>query len=80
MPILVIDRPGSTHRATRGVAAAWFKHRRLPEMAAKTLALRPPPALIVLHGPRSKLSSTQLRALRAVRNTEIDVFSSPTPF
>ncbi len=65
MPILVIDRPGSTHRATRGVAAAWFDRRRLPEMAAKNLALRPPPALIVLHGPRSNLSSTQLRALRA---------------
>jgi nicotinate-nucleotide adenylyltransferase len=65
MPILVVDRPGSTHRATRGVAAAWFERRRLPEMAAKNLALRPPPALIVVHGPRSNLSSTKLRALRA---------------
>ena len=62
MPILVIDRPGSTHRATRGLAAAWFERRRLPEFSAKNLALRKPPALIVLHGPRSKLSSTQLRA------------------
>jgi nicotinate-nucleotide adenylyltransferase len=65
MPILVIDRPGSTHRATRGLAAGWFERRRLPESCAKNLALRPPPALIVLHGPRSKLSSTHLRALQA---------------
>ena len=66
MPILVIDRPGSTHRATRGLAASWFERRRLPECAAKNLALRAPPALIVLHGPRSSLSSTQLRSRRAV--------------
>lgn len=62
MPILVVDRPGATHRAERGLAASWFSGRRLPESAAKNLALRRAPALIVLHGPRSKLSSTQLRA------------------
>jgi nicotinate-nucleotide adenylyltransferase len=65
MPILVIDRPGSTHRATRGLAAAWFERRRLPEFSAKNFALQAPPALIVLHGPRSALSSTQLRARQA---------------
>jgi nicotinate-nucleotide adenylyltransferase len=64
MPILVVDRPGATHRAERGLAASWFARRRLPESQAKTLALRRPPALIVLHGPRSPLSSTQLRAER----------------
>jgi len=62
MPILVIDRPGSTHRAARGLPAAWFERRRLPEFLAQSLPLRVPPALIVLHGPRSPLSSTQLRA------------------
>ncbi|MCI4680720.1 nicotinate-nucleotide adenylyltransferase [Rhodoblastus acidophilus] len=62
MPILAIDRPGATHRAERGQAATWFARRRLPESQAKTLPLRRPPALIVLHGPRSPLSSTQLRA------------------
>jgi nicotinate-nucleotide adenylyltransferase len=61
-PILVIDRPGSTHRAARGVAAGWFERYRLPESFAKALPLRAPPALIVLHGPRSHLSSTLLRA------------------
>ncbi len=65
MPILVVDRPGSTHLAVHGLASAWFERRRLPESLASTLPLRKPPALIVLHGPRSKLSSTQLRAQRA---------------
>jgi nicotinate-nucleotide adenylyltransferase len=67
MPILVVDRPGATHRAERGLAASWFAGRRLPESQAKRLALRRPPALIVLHGPRSSLSSTQLRARPAER-------------
>jgi nicotinate-nucleotide adenylyltransferase len=62
MPILVIDRPGSTHGAVHGLAAGWFERRRLPEHLASTLPGRRPPALIVLHGPRSSLSSTQLRA------------------
>ncbi|WP_374547084.1 nicotinate-nucleotide adenylyltransferase [Rhodoblastus sp.] len=62
MPILVIDRPGATHHAERGIAASWFARRRLPEAEAKSLPLRRPPALIVLHGPRSPLSSTLLRA------------------
>ncbi len=65
MPILVVDRPGATHRAERGLAASWFAGRRLPESQAKNLALRRPPALIVLHGPRSALSSTELRAARS---------------
>jgi nicotinate-nucleotide adenylyltransferase len=62
LPILVIDRPGSTHRAVRGLAAAWFERRRLPEFCARALPMRAAPALIVLHGLRSTLSSTQLRA------------------
>jgi nicotinate-nucleotide adenylyltransferase len=61
MPILVVDRPGATHRAERGLAASWFARRRLPESEAKTLPLRRPPALVVVHGPRSPLSSTLLR-------------------
>ena len=65
MPILAVDRPGSTHIAERGQAASCLGRRRLPETQAKTLALRAPPALIVLHGPRSPLSSTQLRASKA---------------
>ncbi len=65
MPILVVDRPGATHRAERGFAASWFARRRLPESRAKTFVLRKAPALIVLHGPRSPQSSTRLRAARS---------------
>jgi nicotinate-nucleotide adenylyltransferase len=65
LPILVVDRPGATHRAERGAAASWLARSRLPESRAKTFVLRQPPALIVLHGPRSSLSSTQLRAARS---------------
>jgi nicotinate-nucleotide adenylyltransferase len=61
MPIAVIDRPGSTHRAAASLAARWLERRRLPEFSARAFALRKPPALIVLHGPRSPLSSTLLR-------------------
>ena len=61
MPILVIDRPGSTHLAVKGQAGGWFERYRLPERALQSLPDRRPPALIVLHGPRSPLSSTQLR-------------------
>ena len=33
MPILVVDRPGATHRAAHGLAASWFARCRLPEVA-----------------------------------------------
>jgi len=61
LPILVVDRPGSTHRAAFGGAAGWFSRARLPEAQAAGLFRRKPPALVLLHGPRSPLSSTQLR-------------------
>jgi nicotinate-nucleotide adenylyltransferase len=71
MPILAVDRPGSTHVAERGKAASWFGRRRLPESRAKSLALCQPPSLIVLHGPRSPLSSTQLRASLGARGKPV---------
>ncbi|MCW2275565.1 nicotinate-nucleotide adenylyltransferase [Rhodoblastus acidophilus] len=64
MPILVVDRPGSTHRAAFGVVSRWFGRQRLPEAQAARLCDRRPPALVLLHGPRSPLSSTHLRARR----------------
>jgi len=66
MPILVVDRPGSTHRAVHGLSGGWFERYRLPESAARTLPGRQAPALVVLHGPRSSLSSTKLRAGKAL--------------
>jgi nicotinate-nucleotide adenylyltransferase len=64
MPIAVIDRPGSTLTPLSARAAQRFARDRLPEAAAPTLAERAPPAWVFLHGPRSKLSSTAIRARR----------------
>jgi len=61
VPILVVDRPGSTLRATSSRAAQALARWRRPESDARRLASLKPPALLFLHGPRSELSSTRLR-------------------
>lgn len=61
MPIAVIDRPGSTLSPLGARAARLFARARVPEDAATALAGRPAPAWIFLHGPRSVLSSTEIR-------------------
>jgi nicotinate-nucleotide adenylyltransferase len=61
VPIAVIDRPGTTHRAVRMPAALRLARSRIDEADAPTLALRHPPAWTLLHGPRSRLSSSALR-------------------
>ena len=61
VPIVVVDRPGSTLRATSSKAGAALAPWRAPERdAARFVAMRPP-ALLFLHGRRSSLSSTALR-------------------
>ena len=67
MPIAVIDRPGSTLTPVSAKAARRLSGARVPEVATTTLALRKPPAWVFLHGPRSKLSSTAIRAKRPRR-------------
>jgi nicotinate-nucleotide adenylyltransferase len=62
VPIAVIDRPGSTLRALRARAPTALARFRRPEAAAAHLASADPPAWIFLHGRRSTLSSTALRA------------------
>lgn len=62
VPLAIVDRPGSTLRATQAQAAATLSAGRLDEREAASLATTPPPAYVFLHGPRSPLSSTQLRA------------------
>jgi nicotinate-nucleotide adenylyltransferase len=62
MPIAIIDRPGSTHKAVRSRAAFNLASRRLDESDSLLLAGSRTPAWIFLHGRRSSLSSTQLRA------------------
>ena len=64
VPIAVVDRMGTTLYATAGRAAQALMRYRLPEGAAAGLPDRNPPAWTYLHGLKSPLSSTALRALR----------------
>jgi len=72
VPIAVVDRPGATLKACRARAGGALAPYRVPEHRAGALVRRPPPAWGFLHGPRSFLSSTLLRAQkgRGVTGTE----------
>lgn len=61
MPIAVIDRPGWTLKAPHARAAVALARARIPEAAGARLADGTPPAWIVVTGPRSGASSTDLR-------------------
>ena len=65
LPIAVVDRVGPSLYATAGRAAQALSRFRIPERDAKSLPRRTPPAWVFLHGLKSPLSSTALRALRA---------------
>jgi nicotinate-nucleotide adenylyltransferase len=62
-PIAVVDRLGASLGAMGSIAGQALRHR-IPERAAVSLARRRPPAWVYLHGLKSQLSSTALRALR----------------
>jgi nicotinate-nucleotide adenylyltransferase len=62
LPLGIIDRPGSTLHAAQARAASTLRAMRLNETDAARLPNAVPPAYVFLHGPRSPLSSTQLRA------------------
>jgi nicotinate-nucleotide adenylyltransferase len=64
MPIAVIDRVGPSLYATGSVAAQGLARFRIPERDAAALPTRRPPAWTYLHGLKSPLSSTALRAER----------------
>ncbi len=64
VPMAVIDRLGPSLYATAGSAGQALGRYRLPERKAKSLPDRRPPAWIYLHGLKSPLSSTVLRAAR----------------
>lgn len=64
MPMAVVDRMGSSLYAIGSRAPEALKRHRIPEQDAVTLADRKPPAWVYLHGLKSPLSSTALRALR----------------
>ena len=65
IPIAVVDRMGPSLYATAGPAAQALARARIPEHAARSLPYRQPPAWVFLHGLKSPLSSTALRARRA---------------
>jgi nicotinate-nucleotide adenylyltransferase len=64
VPIVVVDRLGPSLYAAAGPAGQALGRFRVPEEDAKSLPLRKPPAWTFLHGLKSPLSSTALRALR----------------
>jgi nicotinate-nucleotide adenylyltransferase len=67
IPIAVVDRMGSSLYASSGRAGQALARFRLPEQAAARLVDHEPPAWVYLHGLKSPLSSTALRAQRAGR-------------
>jgi nicotinate-nucleotide adenylyltransferase len=64
VPMAVVDRLGPSLYATGGIAGQALAYARIPESAAKSLPDRKPPAWVFLHGLKSPLSSTALRAAR----------------
>jgi nicotinate-nucleotide adenylyltransferase len=67
VPMAVVDRLGPSLYATASAAGQALASMRIPERAAKSLPERRPPVWIYLHGLKSPLSSTALRAARALR-------------
>lgn len=61
-PIAVIDRPGSTLSFLSSKMARTFDYARIDEDDADTLWRRRAPAWTFIHGRRSPLSSTAIRA------------------
>jgi nicotinate-nucleotide adenylyltransferase len=64
VPIVVVDRLGPSLYATAGPAGKALAAARVPDHAARILPYRRPPAWVYLHGLKSPLSSTALRAAR----------------
>lgn len=68
VPIAVIDRMGETFRAMSAPAAQALARYRIDETDAPCIAGMAPPAWVYLHGLKSPLSSTQIRARAAREN------------
>jgi nicotinate-nucleotide adenylyltransferase len=61
-PIAVIDRPGATLSFLSSMLAKTFDYARVDEVQARRLARMKAPAWTFIHGPRSLLSSSAIRA------------------
>jgi nicotinate-nucleotide adenylyltransferase len=64
VPIVVVDRLGPSLYAGASPAGQALRHARIPEYTAASLPGRRAPAWTFLHGLKSPLSSTALRAKR----------------
>jgi nicotinate-nucleotide adenylyltransferase len=64
VPIVVVDRLGPSLYAAASPAGQALARFRIPEVSVESLPLRQPPAWSYLHGLKSPLSSTALRAMR----------------
>ena len=62
LPIAVIDRPGSTLSYLSSKMAQRFVHARVDEDDARLLGTLSAPAWTFIHGPRSSMSSSAIRA------------------
>jgi nicotinate-nucleotide adenylyltransferase len=69
VPIVVIDRLGPSLYAAASPAGNALARARIPEHDAAALPDRKPPVWAYLHGLKSPLSSTALRALRTQDGT-----------
>jgi nicotinate-nucleotide adenylyltransferase len=78
IPIVVVDRPGPSLYASNSTAGQALAKFRIPEEAAATLPQRRAPAWTYLHGLKSSLSSTALRALRDKPEAEPQADAAPT--
>lgn len=72
VPIAVIDRMGETFGAMGSPAAQALARYRMDETDAPCLTGMQPPAWVYLHGLKSPLSSTQIRARAARENGVAD--------
>jgi nicotinate-nucleotide adenylyltransferase len=79
VPMAVVDRLGPSLYASASPAGQALARSRLPEAAARSLAACPPPAWIYLHGLKSPLSSTALRAARAGSQDSSSTVSALSP-
>jgi len=71
VPFVVIDRLGPSLYAAASAAGQALARTRIPEHAAASLPYRKAPVWTFLHGLKSPLSSTALRALRKQAGTAV---------
>jgi nicotinate-nucleotide adenylyltransferase len=78
VPFAVIDRLGPSLYAGASPAGQALNHARIAEVDAASLPFRAPPAWVFIHGLKSPLSSTALRALRRLDGTAAKAERSST--